>query len=64
MPETLRVWLIEDHKTYGERLSRALNRIAGISCDHRFTDCEDAFAALRISLAARDSAEQGRTITL
>jgi hypothetical protein len=30
MPETLRVWLIEDHKTYGERLSRALNRIAGI----------------------------------
>ena len=22
MPETIRVWLIEDHKTYGERLAR------------------------------------------
>ena len=53
MPETLRVWLIEDHKTYGERLSRALNRIAGISCDHRFTACEDAFAALASEAAPR-----------
>lgn len=40
------VWLIEDHKTYGERLMRALNRIEGLHCGHRFTACEDAFAAL------------------
>ena len=39
-------WLIEDHKTYGERLMRALNRIEGIHCAQRFTACEDAFAAL------------------
>lgn len=46
MPETINVWLIEDHKTYGERLSRALNRIEGLACTQRFTACEDAFAAL------------------
>lgn len=46
MPELIHVWLIEDHKTYGERLARALNRIEGISCVQRFTACEDAFAAL------------------
>lgn len=46
MPETIRVWLIEDHKTYGERLARALNRVEGISCPQRFTACEDAFTAL------------------
>lgn len=40
------VWLIEDHKTYGERLLRALNRIDGILCTQRFTACEDAVAAL------------------
>lgn len=40
------VWLIEDHKTYGERLMRALNRLDGIHCAQRFTACEDAFAAL------------------
>ncbi len=46
MPETITVWLIEDHKTYGERLARALNRLEGIACTQRFTACEDAFAAL------------------
>jgi DNA-binding NarL/FixJ family response regulator len=39
-------WLIEDHKTYGERLAKALNRVEGITCPQRFTACEDAFAAL------------------
>ncbi|MHB1080983.1 MAG: response regulator [Prosthecobacter sp.] len=46
MPDTIHLWIIEDHKTYGERLVRALNRIEGISCTQRFTACEDAFAAL------------------
>jgi DNA-binding NarL/FixJ family response regulator len=46
MPETIHLWIIEDHKTYGERLVRALNRLDGISCKQRFTACEDAFAAL------------------
>lgn len=46
MPETINVWLIEDHKTYGERLARALNRIEDLACTQRFTACEDAFAAL------------------
>ena len=42
----INVWLIEDHKTYGERLMRALNRLEGLHCSQRFTACEDAFAAL------------------
>ncbi len=46
MPETIHVWLIEDHKTYGERLARALNRVEGLACTQRFTACEDAFASL------------------
>ena len=49
MPETpapAKIWLIEDHKTYGERLMRALNRLDGMQCTQRFTACEDAFAAL------------------
>jgi DNA-binding NarL/FixJ family response regulator len=49
MPEpthSVNVWLIEDHKTYGERLMRALNRLDGIVCPRRFTACEDALAAL------------------
>ena len=46
MPETIDLWIIEDHKTYGERLVKALNRLDGISCSQRFTACEDAFAAL------------------
>lgn len=46
MPDTIHLWIIEDHKTYGERLVRALNRLDGISCTQRFTACEDAFAAL------------------
>ncbi len=46
MPEIIHVWLIEDHKTYGERLARALNRIEGLACTQRFTACEDAFSAL------------------
>ncbi len=46
MPDTIHLWLIEDHKTYGERLARALNRLEGIACTQRFTACEDAFAAL------------------
>lgn len=45
-PPPLQVWLIEDHKTYGERLMRALNRQDGLRCSHRFTACEDAFSAL------------------
>ena len=46
MPEPIHVWLIEDHKTYGERLAKALNRVEGLTCPQRFTACEDAFAAL------------------
>ena len=46
MTDPIQVWLIEDHKTYGERLARALNRLDGIACPRRFTACEDAFAAL------------------
>lgn len=46
MPEPIHVWLIEDHKTYGERLAKALNRVKGIACPQRFTACEDAFTAL------------------
>ncbi len=40
------VWLVEDHKTYGPRLMRALNRLEGIHCGQRFTACEDAMAAM------------------
>ena len=46
MTDPIQVWLIEDHKTYGERLARALNRLDGIACPRRFTACEDAFAGL------------------
>ncbi|MBN8417871.1 MAG: response regulator transcription factor [Verrucomicrobia bacterium] len=46
MPDPIHLWIIEDHKIYGERLARALNRIDGIACTQRFTACEDAFAAL------------------
>lgn len=46
MIDPIQVWLIEDHKTYGERLARALNRLDGIACPRRFTACEDALAAL------------------
>ncbi|MDI1313869.1 response regulator transcription factor [Prosthecobacter sp.] len=46
MPENIDLWIIEDHKTYGERLVKALNRLDGITCTQRFTACEDAFAAL------------------
>ena len=46
MTDPVQVWLIEDHKTYGERLARALNRLEGIACPRRFTACEDALAAL------------------
>jgi DNA-binding NarL/FixJ family response regulator len=49
MPEPatpVNVWLIEDHRTYGERLMRALNRLEGIACTQRFTACEDALDAL------------------
>lgn len=42
----LQVWLVEDHKVYGERLARALNRLEDLRCTQRFTACEDAFAAL------------------
>lgn len=45
-PNLVNVWLIEDHKTYGERLMRALNRFDGLGCSQRFTACEDAFASL------------------
>jgi DNA-binding NarL/FixJ family response regulator len=44
--KSLNVWLVEDHKTYGERLMRALNRLDGIHCAQRFTACEEALAAL------------------
>lgn len=43
----VRVWLVEDHKTYGERLMRALNRLEGIVCGQRFTAVEDAVARLQ-----------------
>jgi DNA-binding NarL/FixJ family response regulator len=51
MPEPIQVWLIEDHKTYGERLAKALNRVECITCPQRFTACEDAFAALTTETA-------------
>lgn len=41
------VWLVEDHKTYGERLMRALNRLEGIVCGQRFTAVEDAVTRLQ-----------------
>jgi DNA-binding NarL/FixJ family response regulator len=46
MSEALDVWLIEDHKTYGQHLAGALNRLDDISCRRHFTACEDAFVAL------------------
>ena len=46
MTAPIQVWLIEDHKTYGERLALALNRLEGIACPRRFTACEDALASL------------------
>ena len=49
MPEQVSLvnaWLVEDHKSYGSRLMRALNRLDGIRCEQRFTACEDAIAAL------------------
>ncbi len=49
--QIVNVWLVEDHKTYGERLARALNRIEDVRCEHRFTACEDALAALAKSEA-------------
>ena len=49
--QPVNVWLVEDHKTYGERLMRALNRIDGVRCEQRFTACEDAIAALAKSVA-------------
>jgi DNA-binding NarL/FixJ family response regulator len=45
MTDRIQVWLIEDHKTYGQRLANALNRLEGIACPRRFTACEDALAA-------------------
>lgn len=50
-PSPLNVWLVEDHKTYGERLMRALNRVEGLHCSQRFSACEDAFAALASAAA-------------
>ena len=44
-------WLVEDHKSYGTRLMRALNRLDGIQCAQRFTACEDAIAALALDEA-------------
>jgi DNA-binding NarL/FixJ family response regulator len=46
MAEPIRVWLIEDHKTYRERLAGTLNRLEDITCPQCFTACEDALAAL------------------
>jgi DNA-binding NarL/FixJ family response regulator len=54
MPDSkqpVNVWLIEDHKTYGERLRRALNRLNDVRCEQHFTACEDALAALAKSAA-------------
>ncbi|WP_038166086.1 response regulator transcription factor [Verrucomicrobium sp. BvORR106] len=47
VPVPVPVWLVEDHKTYGERLMRALNRLDGITCGQRFTAVEDAVARLQ-----------------
>ncbi len=44
--KSLNVWLVEDHKTYGERLMRALNRRDALIHTQHFTACEDALAAL------------------
>jgi len=56
MPDSkqpVNVWLIEDHKTYGERLMRALNRLDDVRCEKHFTACEDALATLGKSAAPR-----------
>jgi DNA-binding NarL/FixJ family response regulator len=45
-PSLVSTWLVEDHKSYGTRLMRALNRLDDIRCDQRFTACEDALVAL------------------
>jgi DNA-binding NarL/FixJ family response regulator len=45
MSEAINVWLIEDHKTYGQHLAGALDRLDDISCRRHFTACEDAFVA-------------------
>ena len=45
-PSSVTAWLVEDHKSYGTRLMRALNRVEGIECAQRFTACEDAISAL------------------
>lgn len=48
----VKVWLVEDHKTYGERLMRALNRVEDVACEQRFTAVEDAQAKLQTQGAA------------
>lgn len=53
MTDSIQIWLIEDHKIYGERLARALNRLEGIECPRRFTACEDALASLADQAAPR-----------
>lgn len=41
----LEVWLVEDHRAYGDRLKRAINRMDGICCPRCFTASEEALAA-------------------
>jgi DNA-binding NarL/FixJ family response regulator len=46
-----RVWLIEDNDSFRSALVRVIDQQPGMHCDHNFTSCEDALAAL-----ARDPA--------
>jgi DNA-binding NarL/FixJ family response regulator len=47
----IRIWLVEDHQAYGERLMRALNRLEGLACERRFTASEDVLPALQTAAA-------------
>jgi hypothetical protein len=40
MIDPIQITLIEDHKTYGKRLERALNRLDGIAFPQRFAAFE------------------------
>lgn len=47
-PSPVRVWMVEDHRTYGERLMRALNRVDGMVCECCLPAVEDAVDHLMV----------------
>jgi len=40
------IWIVEDHEDCRRAVARVINRTGNLSCDHAFTTCEDALAAL------------------